>query len=112
MKVKNVNLKYNVILYDWNKRDIRNYNVLSCLDLKEINKKILKKEILNRDEFKEYLKGKFMYYYWSKAEYEILVGDLTGREDTFKKIDVYSQIEMNLDLITDYIIQEMKIEFK
>lgn len=53
-----------------------------------------------------------MYHYWSKCEHEILVGDLFTEEDDFKKIDAYRQIEMNLDRITEYVINELKINFK
>lgn len=112
MKVKNVNLVYNVLLYDWNMKKVVNYNVLTCLDLDKIRKKILKKEISNYDELKEYLKLEFMHYFWSRSEFEISVGDLFCREETFEKIDAYRQIEMNLDLIVKYIISEMKIVFK
>lgn len=111
MKIKNVNLVYNVLVYDWNEKRVKNYNVLSYLDLKQINKKILKKEISNYDELKEYLRSKFMYYFWSRAEYEIMVGDLFCKEDYLEKIDAYRQIEMNLDLIVKYIIDEMKIKW-
>lgn len=110
MKIKNVKLEYNVLHYDWNSKKVINYNVLARLDLEKIRKKILKKEISNYDEFKEYLQREFVYYFMSKSEYEIMVGDLMCREDSFKKIDAYRQIEMNLDLITKYIINEMKIE--
>lgn len=111
MKVKNVNLKYNVLLYNWNSKKVINYNVLAHLDLEKIRKKILKKEICNYDQFKEYLKREFMYVFWSRAEFEIVVGDLSCREEYFEKIDAWRQIEMNLDLIVKYIINEMRIEF-
>ena len=111
MKVKNVKLVYNVLNYDWNARQVKNYNVLGHLDLDKIRKKILKKEISNYEELKEYLKSQFKYVFWSRAEYEIIVGDLSCREDTFEKIDAWRQIEMNLDLIVKYIMSEMRIEF-
>ena len=112
MKVKNVNLEYNVLRYDWNEKKVVNCNVLKRLDLEEIRKRILTKKIKNYEELKEYLKREFMYYFWSKAECEVLIGDLSFREETFEKIDMWRQIEMNLDLIVKYINYEMRIGFK
>lgn len=111
MKVKNVNLEYNVLVYDWNSKKVENYNVMHILNLETIRKKILKREITNYGEFKEYLRKEFMYRFWSKREYEILVGDLNFDKDTFEKIDAYRPIEMNLDLIAKYVINEMQIKF-
>ena len=53
-----------------------------------------------------------MYHYWCKCEYEIFIGSFLTKEDDLEKIDAYRQIEMNLDRITEYIINELKIDFK
>ena len=57
-----------------------------------------------------------MYHYWSKTECEMAIGPLWPKElkdlEKFEKIDMYRQIEMNLDRITEYIINKMEIEFK
>ena len=111
MKVKNINLEYYVLVYDWNSKKIENYNVMRILNLETIHKKILKREISNYIDLKEYLRKEFMYRFWSKREYEVLVGDLNFDKDTFEKIDAYRQIEMNLDLIVKYVIDEMQIKF-
>ena len=111
MKVKNVNLEYNVLIYDWNSKKVEKCNVMRILNLETIRKKILKREITSYSEFKEYLRKEFMCRFWCKREYEILVGDLNFDKDTFEKIDAYRQIEMNLDLIVKYVINEMQIKF-
>lgn len=111
MKVKNINLEYNVLIYDWNSKKVGKCNVMRILNLDTIRKKILKREITNYGEFKECLRKEFMCRFWSKSEYEVLVGDLFFNKDTFEKIDAYRQIEMNLDLITKYVINEMQIKF-
>ena len=110
MKIKNVNLKWYVLRHDFNADRIINYNCLWNDLPEEISTEIKKKNINNKEELKEYLKHKFMYYYWSKAEYEILVSGLHSKEDNIEKIDIWRQIEPNLDRITEYIIQEMKID--
>lgn len=53
-----------------------------------------------------------MYHYWSKTECEIVIGGLHCKYlDEFEKIDMYRQIEMNLDKIVKYVIDEMCIVF-
>ena len=49
------------------------------------------------------------YYYWSRTEHEILVGGLF-KNCKLEKIDIFRQIEMNLDRITEYVNKELKIE--
>lgn len=75
MKKKNVDLKYYVVLYDFNKEDTFRYNVISDELIERIYNKIKKKEITNRNELKEDLNRYFMSIYWSRSEYEILVSD-------------------------------------
>ena len=54
-----------------------------------------------------------MYYYWSKAEHETVIGGLSAKEDNdFEKHDIWWQLEPNLDRICEYIINTMQIEFK
>lgn len=53
-----------------------------------------------------------MYYYWSRCECEIAVGDLFAKyPDEYEKIDAFRQIEMNLDRMVEYIIRELDIKF-
>ena len=45
-----------------------------------------------------------MYRYWSKCEHEIIISGLSARalEDA-EKIDVWKQLEINLDNIVEYV---------
>ena len=111
MRVKNVKLEYNVFRYDWNSHGLEKSNILAHLNVKEINKKVLKKEIDSFDKLKEYVDKDLKYYYHSRSECEMVVGDLSLREDSFTKIDMYAFAKINLDLIVRYIISEMRIKF-
>ena len=106
MKIKNLDLKWNALLFDFNKKKVVDYNVLWSSLPEEIASEI----ITDRDSLKDRLSRKFMAQYWSRAEYEIIVSDLhvRGKEE---KIDIYRQIAPNIDRITDYIIKEMQLEF-
>lgn len=114
MKIKNAKLAYYVFNYDFNKKEVYRFNILDSEDLKErIVKGIKKGEIKDIPSLKESLKRYFMYRYWSKAEYEILVTDLFPKdfEKESVKLDVWFQIEPNLDRIVEHIVNEMQIEF-
>lgn len=92
------------VLAERNNKIIR-YNVLNNWeeDIKKIRKKIKKKT-----ELKEWLIKEFKYYYWIKTENEIIVSGLFGKE--FEKIDIWYQLELNIDIITDYIWEKMKFK--
>ena len=80
MKRKNVNLEWYAIYYEWNYKCLKKVNVFSSRIVEEIIKKCVKKEITNYKELRERLKREFMYYYWSKSEWEVIVGDLPYKE--------------------------------
>ena len=112
MKIKKSNLEWYVLLYDFNKKKIINYNVMNGI-AELISKKIKNGTIYNKETLKEFLKKEYMYRYWSKAEYEILVSGLhNNANDDMEKIDIWRQLEMNLDRIVDYINIECDLKFK
>lgn len=103
-------LKWYVLHKNFNKEEIEFYNVLQGWE-ERIRK--ARKKVKTKTEFKDWLKKEFMYYYWSRSEYEIVVGGLFSEyPKELKKVDIWSQIEPNLDIVTDYIIKEMKFKLK
>lgn len=104
MRIKNKKLIWNVMLHDFNSDKIKVYNVFSESFKENLYKEYRKKKINNKIELKEYIKSKMMYQYWSRSEYEIVVGGLHSKyPEKFEKLDVYYQLEMNLDHIVDYV---------
>ena len=57
------------------------------------------------DEFKEFVKKESQYQFWSRCEYEIILVDWPCQK-TEEKWDVYDQIMMNLDIITQIVMEE------
>lgn len=98
-----------------NKNKVENYNIFSNDFKNNLYKKIKTKKITNYNELKEDVNKWAMYHYWSKTECEMAIGPLwfNKLEDLkqFEKIDMYRQIEMNLDRIVEYIINTMQIKF-
>lgn len=116
MKVKNVNLEYYVFYMDFNTRKLVRFNILdgmSELIAKNIRTSVNSyNHISDRATLKSFLEREFMYHYWSKCEYEVGVLNLFAKDIKESiKIDVWYQIEPNLDLITDYIIIKMKLNY-
>lgn len=121
MKFKNAKLEYYAMYYDWSIHKITKINVLGDRYKDRVYNKIKKGEIASREQLKEDLRTYLMYYYWCKSEYEILVGDLFYSSDNaeqlkkyyeeLEKIDVFTQVEPNIDVIVTYIINEMDICF-
>lgn len=112
MRKAGVKLEYWVFYIDWNKKKPKRVNILEGLE-EEVYIRIKRKKIGNREELKDWLKIEFMYHYWSKSEYEYALGSVWWKtEEELGKYDVWYQIEKNLDMITDYIMYKMRIDFK
>lgn len=109
MRIKNVKLEWYAIRWEFNKERRERINVLSGIK-EEIVKEVRKGGIKSREDLRFWLKNRLMYRYWCKAEMEVLIGGMFSEyPKEFEKIDVWEQLEPNLDRIVDYIIEEMKI---
>lgn len=94
--------KFYAMVYEWNEHKIKYTNIIQE-DILQALEKMIKKEV-KRGELKERLESLLKYHYWSRAEYELMVGDLFCKEEELEKIDIWFQIEPNVDLILDNII--------
>lgn len=68
-------------------------------------KKLIKKNA-SYEEIKADLRSWFIHDYWGKSEYEVIVSNCAGPK-LEEKIDIWYQLEPNLDRITEYIIKEL-----
>lgn len=127
-----MNMEWNVFYQDFNSRGIQTYNVFRHGGFKNDVDKYLK-EYDEKEVFAEKVKRSLMYYFWSKAEWEVIVTswppyidmkelDRINNErkktveeynrepyrlhvnlDMDKKIDVYDQVMNNWQIFIDYI---------
>jgi len=113
MKKKNKKLEWYAFREDFNSNKLERVNVLGEWFVNDLFKRIKRDKIDNYEKLKEGIKSILMYYYWSKAEHEVLVTSLHHRPDKDEvfKIDIWYQLEPNLDRITEYVIKELDIEF-
>lgn len=112
MRNKTVKLSWYVLVHNFNTNKIEKYNIFGVSFIEDTYKKVKNKKINNYEQLKEHIKNWAMYHYWSKSEFEIAVGGLHSKyPQEYEKIDVYTQIQPNLDIITDYVIKQMDIKF-
>ena len=90
--------------WDFNLDQICWFNIFECGYFYNSIIKLLTKEELSYEEFSKEVKSELLFQYWSKCEYEVVVRDLILNHNE-KKIDVYDQVNPNLDKLVDYIIK-------
>lgn len=130
-------LEYYVYYHNFNGKSVEKFNVFAHGRFLENVKKNLKK-CETKEEFAEELRKDLAYYFWSKAEWEVVITPWVPhitmseldrlnkeREDSFKnynrepyrlyvnpdvgkKIDVYEQVRLNWDLFVDYVWSHKK----
>ena len=128
-------MMWNVYIHDMSVGEIKPYNVFTHSSFsKEIDE--LLKEYMSYDEFSAKLKSIAQYYFWSKAEYEIVVtswiphisneeldrlnSDRDCRKghlyyvnlDVENKVDVYDQLHLNWEHFVEYVWRCHKCQVK
>lgn len=81
------------------------YDIVPYL-LEEFKKAKVKPKTLN--EFKEFIKRESMHMWWARCEYEIIISDWPG-ERKKEKWDIHKQVLMNIDIITEILMKNVKI---
>ena len=61
------------------------------------------------EEFKEFVKGKSMYMYLGRCQYELVLKPWVGH-DNERKVDVHWQLMHNLDLVTSILMLNLGVK--
>ena len=91
--------EYKVWVFNHNSQKIELFNVFNHSAFNEQVEELLMK-CKNIGEFSDALKKEARYYFWSKAEWEVVIEPWCGCRDVEKskvKIDVYDQLIANWD---------------
>lgn len=125
-------LVWNVVIDDFNTREIKKHNVFDHGGLMKDLIDIYNKYYDDFDKFSEQVRHSLMYYYWSKSEWEVIITSwppyVNGNEidrltdeklkriakygnfvresvnlDVEQKTDVYDQVVMNWDHFINYL---------
>lgn len=99
-------MKYNVILWDINKREFVSYDIFPYLKKAYQESKEREEEPKTFEEFKEFVRKESMYMWWGRCQYEILISDWPS-QSKIEKIDVYYQVMNNIDAITKLFMEEI-----
>lgn len=108
-RTKPMNLEWYVYYYDMNSSQLKTFNIFNHRGFKNVIEEIFKK-YYSMEEFKKAVKSELMYYFWSKAEWEIVISDWFGKQ-VEKKIDVYDQVMLNWDRFIEWLYHELYYKF-
>lgn len=99
---------FNVIIYEPNSKEFVPYDIIPYFlhAYEELKEKKWKKLPVTYEEFKEFVRSEGMYQFWGRCEYEIILVDWPCQKQE-KKIDVWEQINMNLDLVTKIVMDKI-----
>lgn len=96
-------MKWIVYYHDINSDKMSTYNIFEHGSFRKYVKEVVE-EYKDKDEFAKQLKSELRYYFWSKAEWEIILSPWVGGKNTRElKIDVYDQVMNNWDIFVDYV---------
>ena len=102
----NYGLEYFVLLHRRN--ELFYYNIFNNIYVDEELKNI-EIDRPSHGEFVRRLASIFMYSFWSKCEYEMIITPWVGGDNVEEKIDVWDQIYPNLELIAAMVEQKLEL---
>lgn len=107
-------MEWYVLNYNFNSKKIEPINIFNygnfLKDIKEIYKEYIEKKE-DIEFFENKINSELLYYFWSKREYEISVGDLFEKDlEKYEKIDVYYQVKMNFKAFIEYLLNNISID--
>lgn len=107
-------MEWYVLNYNFNLKKIEPINIFNygnfLKDIKEIYKEYIERKE-DIEFFENKINSELLYYFWSKREYEISVGDLFEKDlEKYEKIDVYYQVKMNFKAFIKYLLNNISID--
>ena len=96
-------IPFYVIIDNVNRQDFERHDVMpylvSCYD----DAKKRKEQPKTYEEFKAFVKGKSMYMFFARCQYELVLKPWVGHSNE-RKVDVHWQLMHNLDLATSILM--------
>lgn len=101
MKLQN---QFNVLNWDINRNQLETYDVLPYFRREY---EACPRKPSTKEEWKEFIRKEGKYRYWARCEYEIIISPWPPqKKDVNVKVDVWQQIENNLELIVKLLMEE------
>ena len=105
-------MEWNVFYHEINGQKIKILNIFDHGGFANDVQKDLKK-YKNKADFADRLRNNLLYYFWCKAEYEVLIrGWCGGNGDEEIKVDIYTQVMNNWPIFLDYVWNSVKRKTK
>lgn len=102
--------KFNVLYWNFNDSQPSTYDVLPYFRREyEEAKPTLRPK--SKEEWENFVRGRGTYMYWARAEYEVIILQWPPTDKSYK-LDIWQQIEANLDLIVEILMQEYESNSK
>jgi hypothetical protein len=96
--------EFNVLQWEFNDKKPSYYDVLPYF--RQEYKSCKKKDRpITKEQWVEFVRRKGKYRYWARCEYEVIVSQWPPTDKSYK-LDVWEQIEANLDLIVKILMEE------
>lgn len=93
-----------VYVDDFNMKRIVEYNIFEHHSFAGDVGKAYKKHRTDFEAFNEAVRKSLAYYFWSKCEWEVIVGAWVARDRVpERKVDVYEQVMLNWDVFIEYV---------
>ena len=99
---------FNVIWWDFNKKEPEAYDIMPFLVNSYFDEKRKERpKISDKTAIKDFIKRMSLWMWWGRCEYEIIIRNWPT-QDLSVKWDIHKQIQMNLDIIVDILIENIK----
>ena len=103
-------MKWNVYRHDMRLNGIEVFNIFEHGRFSQDVEDLLN-EHKDKNEFAIQLKNALMFYFWCKAEYEIIISPWCGSKNVKEvKVDIYNQVMNNWDVFLDYVWSNKKVQ--
>ena len=95
-----------VICYNPNSKKFYHYDIMPYLMYKYKNS--FERRPKSHEEFVEFVDAECRYQYWGRCEYEFILTPWPPNIEIENKIDIYWQLEPNIDTIASLLEQNVK----
>ena len=107
-------MEWYVLNYDFNNKKLVHFNIFNSVRFSnylELDLMKYKNGECSFDQFKDYIELDLKSAFWSKREYELSIGDAFDTNlDNYEKIDVYTQVIPNLNILVEYILKQNNLQ--
>ena len=101
--------EWNVYIEDFNGQCIRKFNIFRHHGFREDCAKAARKRGTDFEAFAATVRQSLMYFFWSKCEYEIILGGWPEKPSfREEKVDVYDQVMLNWDVFIRWLWDNRK----